>query len=70
MNQSVNQTMNQTADRTLNPVRRGNKRRRARNWNAWRLFSPDGTTCRFCEHDNTTHLTSSGVPHCAPRNAA
>ena len=55
--------MNQTADRTLNPVKRGNKRRRARNWNAWQLFSPDGTRCRFCEHDHTVHLTSSGRPH-------
>ena len=26
-------------DRTLNPVKRGNKRRRARNWKAWQLFS-------------------------------
>ena len=50
-------------DRTLNPVKRGNKRRRARNWKAWQLFSPDGTRCRFCEHDHTTHLTSSGQPH-------
>jgi len=44
-------------------VKRGNKRRRARNWKAWQLFSPDGTKCRFCEHDHTTHLTSSGQPH-------
>ena len=36
--------MNQTTDRTLNPVKRGNKRRRTRNWNAWQIFSPDGTT--------------------------
>ena len=50
-------------DRTLNPVKRGNKRRRARNWKAWQLFSPDGTKCRFCEHDHTSHLTSSGQPH-------
>ena len=50
-------------DRTLNPVKRGNKRRRARNWKAWQLFSPDGTKCRFCSHDHTTHLTSSGQPH-------
>ena len=41
-------------DRTLNPVKRGNKRRRARNWKAWQLFSPDGDTkCRFCEHGTT-----------------
>ena len=59
----MNQTMNQTTDRTLNPVKRGNKRRRARNWNAWELFSPDGARCRFCEHDHTVHLTSAGVPH-------
>ena len=26
-------------DRTLNPVKRGNKRRRSRNWKAWQLFS-------------------------------
>ena len=50
-------------DRTLNPVKRGNQRRRARNWKAWQLFSPGGTHCRFCEHDHTTHLTSSGQPH-------
>ena len=50
-------------DRTLNPVKRGNKRRRARNWKAWQLFSPDGAKCRFCEHDHTTHLTSSAQPH-------
>ena len=35
-------------DRTLNPVKRGNKRHRTRNWKAWQLFSPDGDTCRFC----------------------
>ena len=50
-------------DRTLNPVKRGNKRRRARNWKAWQLFSPDGTTCRFCPHPAADHLTSSGQPH-------
>ena len=44
-------------------MKRGNKRRRARNWNAWQLFSPDGAKCRFCEHDHTTHLTSSGRPY-------
>ena len=59
----MNQTMNQTEDRTLNPMKRGNKQRRARNWNAWKLFSPDGTTCQFCKHNHTVHLTSSGVPH-------
>ena len=50
-------------DRTLNPVKRGNKHRRARNWKAWQLFSPDGDTCRFCPHPATAHLTSSGQPH-------
>ena len=50
-------------DRTLNPVRRGNKRRRARNWKAWQLFSPYGETCRFCQHPAADHLTSSGQPH-------
>ena len=50
-------------DRTLNPVKRGSKRRRARNWKAWQLFSPDGETCRFCPHPAADHLTSSGQPH-------
>ena len=50
-------------DRTLNPVKRGNKRRRARNWKAWQLFSPDGDRCRFCSHGASDHLTSSGQPH-------
>ena len=50
-------------DRTLNPAKRGNKRRRTRNWNAWQRFSPDGDTCRFCPHGADDHLTSSGQPH-------
>ncbi len=50
-------------DRTLNPVKRGSQRRRARNWKAWQLFSPDGETCRFCPHTNAEHLCSSGQPH-------
>ena len=50
-------------DRTLNLVKRGDKRRKARNWKAWQIFSPDGTTCRFCKHNYKTHLTSSGQPH-------
>ena len=50
-------------DRTLNPVKRGNKRRRARNRKAWQLFSPDGDSCRFCPHGAADHLTSSGQPH-------
>ena len=59
----MNQTMDQTTDRTLNPVKRGNKRRRGRNWKAWQLFSPDGDTCRFCPHLAADHLTSSAQPH-------
>ena len=55
--------MNQTEDSTLTRSKRGNRQRQHRNWNAWKIFSPDGTTCRFCEHDNTVHLTASGVPH-------
>ena len=50
-------------DRTLNPVKRGSKRRRARNWKAWQLFSPDGDKCRFCSHGAADHLTSSRQPH-------
>ena len=50
-------------DRTLNPVKRGNKRNRARNQKAWQLFSPDGDTCRFCPHGTSDHLTSSAQPH-------
>ncbi len=50
-------------DRTLNPLKRGNKRRQARNGKAWRLFSPDGKRCRFCAHEGTEHLCSSAQPH-------
>ena len=50
-------------DRTLNPVKRGNKRRQARNKKAWQLYSPDGDTCRFCPHGAADHLTSSRQPH-------
>ena len=50
-------------DRTLNPVKRGNKRRQARNKKAWQLLSPDGDTCRFCPHGAADHLTSSRQPH-------
>ena len=28
-----------------------------------RRFSPDGKTCRYCEHDGSQHLVSSGQPH-------
>jgi len=50
-------------DRTLNPVKRGSRRRRERNRKAWQLFSPDGETCRFCPHTAADHLCSSGQPH-------
>ena len=33
-------------DRTLNPGKRSNKRRKARNWKAWQIMSPDGVRCR------------------------
>ena len=45
-------------DRMLKPATRRSKRRQQRNGSAWRRFSPDGTTCRYCKHDS------------APRNAA
>ena len=57
-------------DRMLKPATRRNKRRQSRNGSAWRRFSPDGTTCRYCKHDHTKHLCRSGQPHCAPRHAA
>ena len=50
-------------DRTLKRATRRNKRRGQRNSGAWRSFSPDGETCRYCKHNHTTHLTSSGQPH-------
>ena len=50
-------------DRTLKKAKRHNKRRGQRNYDAWRRFSPDGKTCRYCPHDNTEHLMSSGQPH-------
>ena len=50
-------------DRTLKPSKRDNKRRGQRNYAAWRRFSPDGETCRYCPHDNTEHLMKSGQPH-------
>ena len=50
-------------DRTLRPARRRNRRRRERNSGAWERFCPDGMTCRFCRHDGSNHLTSSGQPH-------
>ena len=50
-------------DRTLKRAKRNNKRRGQRNHGAWRRFSPDGKTCRFCEHDGSKHLCRSGQPH-------
>ena len=50
-------------DRTLKPAKRRNRRRRERNSGAWERFCPDGRTCRFCKHDASNHLTSSGQPH-------
>ena len=50
-------------DRTLKRAKRNNKRRGRRNHGAWRRFSPDGNTCRFCPHDGSQHLVSSGQPH-------
>ena len=49
--------------RTLQTAKRKNKRRQNRNVGTWRRFSPDGTTCRFCEHDGSAHLCVSGQPH-------
>ena len=50
-------------DRTLKRAKRNNKRRAARNGGAWERFSPDGDTCRYCPHDMSDHLMSSGQPH-------
>ena len=50
-------------DRTLKKAKRNNKRRAARNGSAWERFSPDGDTCRYCPHDISHHLMSSGQPH-------
>ena len=50
-------------DRTLKKAKRNNKRRIERNHGAWESFSPDGIHCRYCEHDGSKHLISSGQPH-------
>ena len=50
-------------DRTLKRAKRNNKRRGQRNHGAWQRFSPDGKTCRYCEHDGSKHLCRSGQPH-------
>ena len=50
-------------DRALSPAKRSNKRRRERLGRAWMRFSPDGTRCRYCPHEHTVHLCTSGQPH-------
>ncbi len=50
-------------DRTLKRAKRRNKKRIGHNHGAWRRFSPDGTHCRYCPHDGSQHLVSSGQPH-------
>ena len=50
-------------DRTLKTAKRRNKRRGERTRGAWQRFSPDGTTCRYCSHDGSKHLCTSGQPH-------
>ena len=50
-------------DRTLKRAKRNNRRRGRRNHGAWRRFAQDGNICRFCEHDGSQHLVSSGQPH-------
>ena len=50
-------------DRTLKQAKRNNKRRGRRNHTAWQRFCPDGIHCRYCPHDGTRHLMSSGQPH-------
>ena len=49
-------------DRTLRKSERGNRRRQERNLTAWHGFSPDGNTCRYCKHNSSTHLCTSGQP--------
>ena len=50
-------------DRTLRRAKRNNRRRGQRNSGAWERFCPDGTHCRYCGHDGSQHLVSSGQPH-------
>ena len=50
-------------DRTLRKAKRNSKRRGRRNSGAWQRFCPDGVHCRYCEHDGSQHLMSSGQPH-------
>ena len=50
-------------DRTLRKSKRNSKRRGQRNSGAWQRFCPDGVHCRYCKHDGSEHLVSSGQPH-------
>ena len=50
-------------DRTLKRAKRRNKKRIERNTGAWERFCPNGVHCRFCGHDGSKHLLSSGQPH-------
>ena len=50
-------------DRTLRKAKRSNRRRGQRNSGAWERFCPDGKICRYCPHDGSQHLVSSGQPH-------
>ena len=50
-------------DRTLRRAKRSNRRRGQRNSGAWERFCPDGIHCRYCGHDGSQHLVSSGQPH-------
>ena len=50
-------------DRTLRKAKRNNRRRGQRNSGAWERFCPDGAHCRYCGHDGSQHLVSSGQPH-------
>ena len=50
-------------DRTLKRAKRRNKKRVERNSGAWGRFCPDGIHCRYCKHDCSKHLLSSGQPH-------
>ena len=53
-------------DRMLKRATRRNKRRGQRNSGAWRSFSPDGETCRCCEHVVLAALVPVGTaPLCA-----
>ena len=50
-------------DRTLRKAKGSNKRRGQRNLGAWERFCPDGIHCRYCGHNGSQHLVSSGQPH-------